>query len=104
MSLPEQQEYISQITLLQKKLVHLEETLKLDEQGKLLKKKIEFHKENSAKEAKLLERKKEEHIAQQRQLQEEEGTRRSIMNCMVNQTDNSLSPIKDVLVHFEGNI
>ena len=102
MALPEQQEYFTQLSLLQKKLVHLVETLKIDEEGRLFKKKIEFHKENSAKEALLLERKKEEYNIQMRQLQEEEGTRRCVMNNMSKATDNSLTPIKDVLVHFEG--
>ena len=102
MSLPEQQEYVTQMSLLNKKLVHLEETLKIEEEGKLLKKKIEFHQANSAKEAQLAARKKDEQNAQLRQIEEEEGTRRSVMNRMVMQTDNSLSPIKDVLLHFEG--
>lgn len=82
--------------------MHLEETLKIEEEEDQLNKNIEFHRANSVKEAELLARKKEEHNAEQRQLQEEEGARRSLVNHMVKQTDNSLSPMKDVLVNLEG--
>lgn len=100
--LPEHQEYVDQMSLLQKKLVHLEETLKIEEQEGLLKEKINFHQSNSVKEAQLIARKKIENAANQKQLQEEESARRAIIQNMVNETDKTLSPIKDVLVHFEG--
>ena len=102
MSLPQQQEYINQISLLHKKIMHLEETLKIEEEENQLQNKIEFHHANSVKEADIIVRKKAEHNTQQRQLLEEEGARRCIVKKMVNSTSSSLAPITDVLVHFEG--
>lgn len=46
MSLPEQQEYIDQISVIEKKLIHLEETQKLEEREAQLTRNIQFHKEN----------------------------------------------------------
>lgn len=102
LTLPEQQEYVNQVALLHKKLIHLEETLKIEAEEGKLQKKMEFHHVNSIKQADLLSRKKEEQKAQQVQLQEEEGTRHCIIEEMVKNTDDSLAPIKNVLVHFEG--
>lgn len=45
LSLPEQQEYIDQITLIEKKLLHLEETQKLEEREAQLMKNIQFHRD-----------------------------------------------------------
>lgn len=94
---------MNQITLLKKKLVHLEETLKLEEEESQLKDKIDFHQANALKEAELAARKEEENASLQKQLQEEEQDRHCVITNMVNRADDSLSPIKDSLVHFEGS-
>lgn len=103
MPLPEHQEYLNQITLLNKKLLHLEETLKLEEEEGQLKQKIDFHQANSLKEAEIAARKEEETSLLQKELQEEEAGRHAVFTTMENSKDDSLSPIKDVLVHLEGN-
>lgn len=46
MPLPEQQEYIYQISIIEKKILHLEETQKLEEKETQLMKNIQFHKDN----------------------------------------------------------
>lgn len=63
---------------------------------------MEFHHANATRQTELLARKKDEHAMQQKQIQEEEGARRSIVKNMVKETQHNLSPITDVLVHFEG--
>lgn len=104
MPLNEQQEYLNQIALINKKLVHLKETLKIEDEEKKLLDKIKFHQDNSSHEAELLARKNEETDARNLQLQEEEGGRRAIINKMVKETGGNLTPIKDALIHFEGKV
>ena len=78
--------------------------MKIEDEEKLLKQKMAFHHANSVKEKELWARKKQEQQASQMELQEEEGARRCIMKNMMNETENNLSPIKDVLIHFEGKV
>ena len=49
MSLPEQQEYVNQVSLLNSKILHLEETLRIEEKEVELMENIKFHRENSIK-------------------------------------------------------
>lgn len=93
---------MNQITLLNRKLIHLEETVKLEDEEGQLKEKINFHQANSLKEAALAARKAEENSLLQDELNEEEAGRNAVLTNMVNNKDDSLSAIKDVLVHFEG--
>ena len=93
---------MNQISLIHKKIVHLEETLKLEEEEDRLNQKLDFHHSNSSKEADLLARKEDENTAEQQELLLEEGARRVIVSKMIKEGDGSLSQIKEVLVHFEG--
>ena len=93
---------MNQISLIHKKLVHLEETLKLEEEENLLNQKIEFHQTHSNEQAALLAKKQEERTAEQQELLLEEGARRALVNKVVKQSDATLSPVKDVLVNLEG--
>lgn len=102
MELPEQQEYINQISLIQSRIIHLEESMKIEDQEKRLEEKIKFHKENSAKDAALRARKEEENASQKLQLEKEEEARHDIVDEMVKSNGNNISKMKDVLVHFEG--
>ena len=85
-------------------MVHLEETLKLEEQEEQLSKKIEFHQAHTIKEAEVVHRKEEENAAEMQELILEEGARRTIVKNMLKQSDDSLNPIKDVLVNLEGSL
>ena len=85
-------------------MVHLEETLKIEENESRLLKNMKVHKSNSATEEKLIARKEQEVAAQEVQLQQEEGKTRSLVKDMVDATDKSLTPITKVLSHFEGMI
>ena len=80
----------------------MEETLKIEEEEAKLQQKIDFHQSHSSQEAEILSRKQDELNEEQKQLLLEEGERRAKVKKMVKQTDGSLSPIKDVLVNFEG--
>ena len=102
MGLPEQQEYMNQISLIKKKLLHLEETLKIENEESQLMDKIYFHRANSAKEAALQVAHNKENAARDVELEEEESQRHRVIDKMVK--GDSLSPIKDALIHFEGNI
>ena len=86
----EQQEYFNQISLMHKKVKHLEETLKIEEEESQLVEKINFHRENSVREAELAARKREEDTSQELQLREEEANRNIIITNMVRDPDNSL--------------
>lgn len=83
--------------------MHLEETLKIEDEEKQLTSKIEFHRKNANDEAELLARKNAENAAQNAQTQAEEQERRAIINTMVRESSDNLKPIKNALVHFEGN-
>lgn len=102
MPLPEQQEYIGQVSLLHSKLAHLEETMKIEEKECRLKEKIAFLKSNSIREAKLKAKKDQENAQNEIRLQQEEQSRHDLVIEMVEKSDNSLSPITKVLVNFEG--
>lgn len=90
--------------MIHKKIIHLEETLKLEEQEEKLNQKIEFHQTHSVQEAELLSKKQEENAAEQQELLIEEGERRTIVKKMMKQSDGSLSPIKDFLANLEGTL
>ena len=98
----EQQDCVDQISLLQSKLLHLEETIKLEEQEGKLKEKMEIHQKKRKDEAELIERKEKERAADEIRLQEEEGVTRKIVKKMVSESSPSLSPITKYLAHFEG--
>lgn len=101
MPLDEQQEIVAQISLLNKKLVHLEETLKIEEKEAQMQKNIEFHQKKNAEEAKLKARKEQERLAQEVQLEKEEAETRKVVQKM-SDCDRSLTPITKCLAHFEG--
>ena len=103
MPLPEEQQYIKQIAILQKKINHFEEAMKLEEEEKKITEKIDFHKANFSKEAELEAKKDEENAFEQFKLRQEEEERHEIIQKMVHGNDDSLSSIKEVLVHFEGS-
>ena len=102
MPLSEQQEYVEQISLFYAKLVHLEEALKIEDKEEQLKKKLEFHKENSLQDSNLANLKEQERADEEKQLQQEEGIRRSLINNMVKDGDSKLNPVKKVLLNLEG--
>ena len=102
MPLSEQQEYVNQISLFHSKLVHLEETLKIEETEAQLKKKLEFHKQNSIREANLLAKNQQEHAEQQIELEKEEGHRKAVMQKMLTINDEKFAPIQNFLVNLEG--
>lgn len=93
---------MNQISLIHKKILHLEETLKLEDMEGQLKQKIDFHHRQSIQEAEIVARKKDENAAAQQQLLLEEGERRTAIKKMMNQSDSSLAPVKEVLVNLEG--
>ena len=90
------------MSLIQKRILHLEEAHKLEDMEGQLKQKIDFHKDHSIKEAAILAKKQQEDAAEQHQLLLEEGARRTAIKKMINQNDSSLTPVKDVLVNLEG--
>ena len=102
MTLSEQQEYVNQISLFHSKLVHLEETLKIEEKEAQLQMKLDFHKKNSIEEANLLAKKQQEQAKQEMELQKEEGHRKSVMQKMLNVSDETMAPIQNFLVNLEG--
>lgn len=82
--------------------MHLEETLKIEEEEGKLREKVEFHKEKALEEARLIARKQQEKAEEELQLQREEGARKKVVKKMIFDSDNSLAPITNVLVNFEG--
>ena len=83
-------------------MLHLEQTLKIEEEEMKLKEKLDFHKSNAAEEAKLKAKKSQEMAAEQVLLEQEEGERRILVKKMTNNSNSDLSPIKNVLQNFEG--
>lgn len=81
---------------------HLEETLKIEEKEKHMNDKLTSHKVNAAKEADLLSTKEKEKVTEQIHLQEEEGARKKLLKKMISDSNNSLSPITNVVVNLEG--
>lgn len=102
MPLPEQQEYIDQISLHYAKLNHLEETLKIEEQENKLRDNLKLLEMKSKKEAEMVARKEQEKAAELIELQKEEGDRRNLVKKMMTKSDSALSPITNVIVNFEG--
>lgn len=98
----EQQDYVDQISLLQSKLNHLEEALKIEEKEKEMSERLSTHKLNAAKEAELLSRKQKEKLQEEMQLQEEEGKRKKLMKNFTNDSDSS--PTTKFLANLEGNL
>lgn len=103
MGLAEQQDCIDQVSLLHTKLNHLEETLKIEEQEKKLRDKLESHRADSAKEAEVLARKEQENASEEIKLQEEEGLRKKLVKKMVAESGSDLAPVTKVLLNLEGN-
>ena len=103
MGVCEQQNCIDQVTLLRSKLNHLEETLKIEEQEKQWKQKLDTQLiESSRREAEVLARKEQERASEEILLQEEEGARKKLLNKMVSDADRSLEPVTKLLVNLEG--
>ena len=102
MPLSQQQEYFEQISLFHSKLIHLEEALKIEEKEKQLKKKMIFYKNNDVQDTTVSDLKEQERVNEERELQQEEGIRKSLINNMVKEGDFQLGPVKKVLVNFEG--
>ena len=98
----EQQEYINQMSLFHSKLVHLEETLKLEDKEAQFRKKLDFQKQKSKEGAILLAKKQQEHANQEVELLKEEGHRKSIMQKMLTVKDDKLAPMQNFLVNLEG--
>ena len=94
---------MDQISLFHAKLTHLEEALKIEEKEEQLKKKLEFRKNAAYRDADLAARKEQEKANEERELLHEEGIRKSLLNNMMTESDDTLGPIKKFLANFEGN-
>lgn len=97
----EQQDCFDQISLLQSKLIHLEQTMKLEEEENKLKDKMEMNRIYAVQEAELAAKKAEEMAKEDHILQEEEGVTRKLVKKMVD-SNGSQSSVTNVLVRFEG--
>lgn len=63
---------------------------------------LQSFKKQAMEEAETIARKEQENAKEELAIQEEEGVRRKLMKKMVTESDKSLSPVTDVLSHFEG--
>lgn len=93
---------MEQISILQTKILHLQETLKLEEQESKIYEKLEIQKQNSIREAELVARKEQERAKEQVQLEVEESATNKIVKKMVTDSEKNLSPITNAISHFEG--
>ena len=82
----------------------MEEALRIEENQNQLGQKLAFHIANARNEAKLLERKKEEELAENLELEREEQVTHNLVAKMVIDSDDSLSPITKLLGNFEGTL
>lgn len=98
MPLVDQKQYLDQISLLKRKITHLQETLAIEEKEKKFRDMIEAQRV----EAELQERKEEENRKRQIEQEKEDRETTNVISKMILNSDESLVPVTNVLVHFEG--